>query len=1795
MKKTKMILNRIYKLKKTLSMPLIDPSIQYHLIKKTNEPNIENCLIEFFNSYLLIASRNIYSSYHTIEASVQFKNDLFNGIEFINHKLNCFITKADLINPSITNYYNFIYKNINMPYKEKKKATLKGTYYISTNKLGLRFFQFKTLENGIHHWYLTDTPVAILCVDLTNSNSFNWIQIKLEVDLMEAAGYKLVLCVYELGKSKKTLFRLIRDNQFSEIHYNTSNDIYSNCLNIFLNDFKKKDYKLNFKKMKTYFYFYVKMDNIISDNQKLVLQELKKMPHVKVTLYSGDLSHCFENFSLVATKPFAYCKNGFDSKYIRVLLSNIPLYDTENDNESFTPSKISGLGVCYIEQENFLNWKKSRIPIFFEDQTKNNSLINHYVNYEDIHKVKIELYVSDQLTLAKAPQKTIEKVDKIFSRINEKIDKNGEKTEIVIERHFQLKYAKFVEEWLSYVSYVYNFFQRERKRRFLVHKTQIYTAYQACKRLLKIFDNESFKDKDDKRGIVFQVDTGEGKTCIVCLIAAVLAKMGKTVHITSSNIRLSMRDFEESFKFFQKLNLKTAVLLHSNELPLSVRKKLNINETEIMKDENNEDSKINPDEKSGTNSTKPEESGTNSIKPEESGTNSTKPEKSGTNSIKPEESGTNSIKPEKSGTNSIKPEESGTNSIKPEKSGTNSIKHEESGTNSIKPEESGTNSIKHEKSSTISEKPGKSLAKTETKSKTKNKGKNEDRNFSNSFRNTKTIKIKLKTDDTNEEKDKVEINPSKLNNNNDKNKETIFADNADRYFKENTQQTDQSIDDCYTNEFYKPSFFKNSTRMNFNVCGIDEEDKEPKSKANIIFSTFVNFECFYLKMVELAPGSLESYFTNCSLLIDEADSILIDEIANGTIISRSMKSNATEILKFVYSKYQENIPYEDTFRMIQEEKKWSLCKDLTEDHIKKMYKEIEQVHSKEYINGKRYSIETRIVKNDNKKKRFKKRALNLAYNITKDIVTDFVKEFTKDVNGVEDEDDEDNDDDSEDEEEEEDIDDSETEFNYIVPFGYDSNGMLEKNKEFDGFVQQFIAIKEGVENNVKNMVIKDVSMSYLYVSHPIFVKLYRTVCGFTGTIGNKNDKDIFRKEYGLTTFVVPRHHPNQRVEFPKILCKSISERNEKIVSEVLTFHEKGNPVLVIFQKLTEINKVEELLLSKGIRVINIFDGKDDFIKPDEIAGVNGAISLGTNVCGRGTNIRIKGKPLHVIISYFSSNTRVMNQAFGRTARQGRGGSYRIICLKRQYYSPSYFLENVKDALNEFNVKNKYQQYFVNYFRTRAKWIFQNYLDKQEIRPDYIKELRKVKINVNRIIAYKYKFPICMSLDTFLIIQEQKIFSIYNCPNSKFTWRLFQRYFRELILESWSLTITEIDQKYSEFKKSEKYKKELEKKVNELIFTLKNYFPSHGDWDIVSTFMHIFRKVRDKYEKDITKGLIDPKNDDENKTFLLTFEKCRFFAIHAGFKPFTLVSKSGARIFYKNYKKTCFIKDPELKYEQRTLKNKFSLLSITSKIDDIFNNIFKIVNNILGSKTFLRFFLRRTLAGCEFGVCLNMDLRSKNETFNKSNPYCIIDKDPLLVFTILVKSMIPVMAIILISLLVYIGVIGKKIAEWFTFPANAKESLKKTATIVVNAFAKEISKEIFKRIIKFLEKNLNANIEAIRNYDQKSAELIETLRDIFTSATSEEITGAISDKIGSLFEININWSELAKSCIDPISIMKISVYLLLLMASFIMNYRHNKQEIKDFSKDSEEYTNKLTLSQISYWTRHRMLKKESNQS
>lgn len=84
---------------------------------------------------------------------------------------------------------------------------------------------------------------------------------------------------------------------------------------------------------------------------------------------------------------------------------------------------------------------------------------------------------------------------------------------------------------------------------------------------------------------------------------------------------------------------------------------------------------------------------------------------------------------------------------------------------------------------------------------------------------------------------------------------------------------------------------ENFTQKNSLFANASNNNEISKDKADIAFSTFVNFESLYLRIMEMYPVYIKEYFQKCSLVIDRVDSILVVELTNGTILPRSLKTN----------------------------------------------------------------------------------------------------------------------------------------------------------------------------------------------------------------------------------------------------------------------------------------------------------------------------------------------------------------------------------------------------------------------------------------------------------------------------------------------------------------------------------------------------------------------------------------------------------------------------------------------------------------------------------------------------------------------------------------------------------------------------------------------------------------------------------------------------------------------------------------------------------------------------------------
>ena len=749
---------------------------------------------------------------------------------------------------------------------------------------------------------------------------------------------------------------------------------------------------------------------------------------------------------------------------------------------------------------------------------------------------------------------------------------------------------------------------------------------------------------------------------------------------------------------------------------------------------------------------------------------------------------------------------------------------------------------------------------------------------------------------------------------------------------------------------------------------------------------------------------------------------------------------------------------------------------------------------------------------------------------------------------------------------------------HIIPFDSEHKGITEINKEFGGFIHQFIGIKEKKRN--PNIKIQPLSLDYLFVSHQIFVSEYKGIWGFTGTVGTKDAKEILRNYYKIDTINVPHNATNFRKDLPSIIVSNIDERNQKIIEEIQYYNNMNFPILVIFEKPNEISVINTLI-EKNIKKPRIitFNGKNlnkDMIEMQ--SGKPGNITLGTNFCGRGTSIDYdENFPLHVIITFGPLNVRALEQAYGRTGREGKIGSTRIICTKESYFKLITIPSNneINKILSEYDIKKQKQFDYIRYYKDNFPWIFNqnnDILKPEKFSSFDIEQLNKAIINVNRRTAYNYNFPICMSIKTYHSIQLQKIYSLKNCPECKYTWILFQKYIKEFIFETWSLFINKIQRDY---------KKEIENKSHnsinfntffqiqyyDLKFEMNKYFPTYIDKSAKSIFLRMHKIVVEKWTP-----LIMSYFPEELSHFREKNKKSYSF-YKTGFYPYEIKDESGSRAYSlnkNNEKKINFIQDPEISY------GKFS---ITHIIDLIFEKICEILEKGLNYFFDIHLFIRRTLGGCEFGFCIDPLF----EDIIVNEHHCLFDKTPLFISAFLFKSEKPIIAAILIIVLVFVTAVIAKITQIIvTSGPSFVEALsaaghyfwqkyKKIDSIensIINISRNRKAIETMAKIIDWLQTQIYKNLDP---YDEDILLIMNTVLAGITSKRFKN-TGTINDDgITSKIHIDPQAEELYENTNLVQLMIKFGILLCLLISAFIKKFKAQNplKQSNDYQKEFKD--------------------------
>jgi preprotein translocase subunit SecA len=351
----------------------------------------------------------------------------------------------------------------------------------------------------------------------------------------------------------------------------------------------------------------------------------------------------------------------------------------------------------------------------------------------------------------------------------------------------------------------------------------------------------------------------------------------------------------------------------------------------------------------------------------------------------------------------------------------------------------------------------------------------------------------------------------------------------------------------------------------------------------------------------------------CFAIIDEADSVLIDEANTPLIITRTLPNDESDET-YSDALYVASTLVEDQhFKLDQKSRSVELTlegEDALEDHVLKLPK---------------------LWRNKRKREMLVKQALSATHFYQRD------REYVVNEDKVQ-----------------------------IID---QSTGRLMPDRSWEQGLHQMIEAKEGC-------LISELREPQARISYQKFFSRYLRLGGTSGTISEVGDE--MNRVYGLDLFKVSTNQPNKRLMYGENIYRDELDKKLALVNRVTAMNSIGRPILIGTCSVEESEQVGEWLQQQGIphRVLN---AKQDSQEAEIIAaaGQKGAITVATNMAGRGTDIALgEGVEalggLHVISLSLNDSYRVDRQLYGRCARQGDPGSAEAILSLEDATLTRYF-------------------------------------------------------------------------------------------------------------------------------------------------------------------------------------------------------------------------------------------------------------------------------------------------------------------------------------------------------------------------------------------------------------------------------------------------------------------------------------------------------------------------------------------
>ncbi|WP_288203664.1 preprotein translocase subunit SecA [uncultured Streptococcus sp.] len=246
-------------------------------------------------------------------------------------------------------------------------------------------------------------------------------------------------------------------------------------------------------------------------------------------------------------------------------------------------------------------------------------------------------------------------------------------------------------------------------------------------------------------------------------------------------------------------------------------------------------------------------------------------------------------------------------------------------------------------------------------------------------------------------------------------------------------------------------------------------------------------------------------------------------------------------------------------------------------------------------------------------------------------------------------------------------------------------GRTMEGRRYSDGLHQAIEAKEGVP-------IQDETKTSASITYQNLFRMYKKLAGMTGT--GKTEEEEFREIYNIRVIPIPTNRPIQRIDHSDLLYASIDAKFKAVVEDVKARYQKGQPVLVGTVAVETSDFLSKKLVAAGVPH-EVLNAKNHYREAQIImnAGQRGAVTIATNMAGRGTDIKLgegvrELGGLCVIGTERHESRRIDNQLRGRSGRQGDPGESQFYLSLEDDLMKRFGSERLKGVFERLNMSDE---------------------------------------------------------------------------------------------------------------------------------------------------------------------------------------------------------------------------------------------------------------------------------------------------------------------------------------------------------------------------------------------------------------------------------------------------------------------------------------------------------------------------